>query len=362
MELSPFSHHGPLPGEEVRGRDALVEDLIGRITARRPTALIGPRRYGKTSVLSKVATDLTEVVTVSVDLYEVTSMATLAARFDAAIAKSPAAYRATAEPIAAMLDVNLGALRAQLSRPPRDQPDAAVTFANLLDVVTSAAQRMPTLLVIDEFSSIARVDGAAGALRTAVQHHVGEIGLVFAGSLPSTMRQMFSSRAAPFYAQADLVQIGPLALPAVLEIVSYGFDRTGRGAGSLPGQIHRFTHGHPHRSMELADACWQHTSPGATAGDQQWAAGIAEVRADADTAMRHLFHHLTGSESAVLRIVAAEGALFGRHAQVLGLGASAAQHARDTLLAKGELLDSEDRLRLTDPIMADWVRRTLPVP
>ena len=46
---------GALPADQVHGRDELVDDLVERFTARRVTALMGPRRVGKTSVLSKVA-------------------------------------------------------------------------------------------------------------------------------------------------------------------------------------------------------------------------------------------------------------------------------------------------------------------
>ena len=362
MEASPFQHHGPLPGPQVRGRDELVADLIARVTTRRPTALVGPRRYGKTSVLARVASELSEVSAVMVDLYEVTSMATLVARFDAALAAAPASYRAVVTPMAATFGINLGAVRADLSRPPRQQPDAAVLFANLLEVLTSAAQRTPTMLVIDEFSSITRVDGAAGALRTAVQHHVAELALVFAGSLPSVMRQLFASRAEPFYAQADLVEIGPLELAAAVGIIADGFAATGRDAGLLPGRIHAFTAGHPHRMMELADSCWRNTSVGSTAQDEQWAAGLAEVQASADTTMPHLFAHMQPSERDVLRVIAAGGALFGRDGRLLDLGTGAAQHARDTLRDSGDLITTEAGLQVTDPLLADWIRRRLPIP
>ena len=52
---TPFPHYGPLRPEQVHGRDELVSDLVERVTMRRVTALLGPRRYGKTSVLGKVA-------------------------------------------------------------------------------------------------------------------------------------------------------------------------------------------------------------------------------------------------------------------------------------------------------------------
>ena len=57
MELSPFPHQGPLEPAQVRGRADLLADLTERLTERRVTALLGPRRFGKTSLLRKVAAD-----------------------------------------------------------------------------------------------------------------------------------------------------------------------------------------------------------------------------------------------------------------------------------------------------------------
>ena len=58
MEVSPFPHQGPLDPDAVVGRDDLVADLIERVTERRVTALLGPRRFGKTSVMRRVVDDL----------------------------------------------------------------------------------------------------------------------------------------------------------------------------------------------------------------------------------------------------------------------------------------------------------------
>lgn len=59
------------------------------------------------------------------------------------------------------------------------------------------------------------------------------------------------------------------------------------------------------------------------------------------------------SERDVLRVVATGGALFGKDAALLGLSTGAAQHARDALLAGGDMITTADGLAVTDPVMAD---------
>ncbi len=103
MERSPFPHHGPLRPEQVTGRERLAVDLAQRITDRRLTALLGPRRYGKTSLLKRVAADLEAVghQPVWIDLYERTSIADVAAAADRGLAGAAGPVRRVLDDIAA---------------------------------------------------------------------------------------------------------------------------------------------------------------------------------------------------------------------------------------------------------------------
>lgn len=361
VDAPPFPYQGPLEPEQVHGRDDLIRDLTERITNHRVTALLGPRRFGKTSVLRRVASELTEVSTVWVDLYEVTSIADVAVRFDDALAATTGRFAAEARKVAASVSVNLGLIKVDLTGPPRNRPDANLTFQGLLEVLVRTATQQPTLLVVDEFSSIGRVSGAAGALRTAVQYHYNELGIVFAGSYPSMMRTLFTRRAEPFYGQADLVEIDPLSAATVEEIVGAGFAATGRDAGHIAGLIGSFTGGHPQRTMQLADACWRHTPPGATAGTDQWATALTEVRRAVADGMERLYSGFEGGERAVLRAVARSGSIYGAEAELLDLSSGTATHARQTLLDSGDLAASESGVVVVDPLLADWLRRRFPI-
>jgi hypothetical protein len=360
MEESPFPYQGPLEPSQVLGREVLIDDLVRRITRRNVTALIGPRRYGKTSVLRRVAADLSEVSTVWVDLYEVTSMADVAVRFDDALAMAEGPLLALARRFALEVSLNLGALKVALSGPARSRPDPTISFHRLLDVLVRMADAAPTLLVTDEFSSVARVEGAAGAMRTAFQNHYRTLGLVFAGSQPSMMRTLFSERPQPFYGQADLVDIGPLTTVAVEEIIGRGFANTRRKAGRLPGLIYDLTGGHPQRTMQLADACWEQTPSGGS-GHDAWAEGLSQVRRESADPMERLYSRYNLSERRVLRAIAQSGSIYGAEAELLDLAKSTAQSARRVLIDSGELTEISGELRIVDPILADWIRNRFPL-
>lgn len=361
MEVSPFPFQGPLEADEVSGRDELVTELVDRVTSRRVTALLGPRRYGKTSVLRRVAAELTEVSTVWVDLYEVTSMADVVVRLDDALNAATGTLATAYRQVAASLALNLGFVRVELSKPPRSRPDPAVLLSALLQVLVRTAVRRPSLLIVDEFSSISRVDGAAGALRTALQHHYRDLGIVFAGSHPSMMRTLFTSRPEPFYAQADLVEIGRLPLAVVVDLIAAGFGGTGREAGSAGGLIADFAGGHPQRTMQLADACWRHTPEGGTLDDTGWTAALDEVRRSAEDGLERLYSSFPEGQRDVLRAVARSGRVYGREADLLALSTGSATHARKALLDSGDLVAVEDGHAVVDPLLADWLRRRFPI-
>lgn len=363
MDVSPFPYFGPLEPEQVRGRDDMVADLVERVTEHRVTALLGPRRYGKTSLLRRVARDVIDggAAVCWVDLYEVASMADVAVRFDAALARIPGAMGERAARVAASVAINLGMVSVDLRAPERDRPDPTLMLHSLLDVLVRAAEGAPTVVVMDEFAGIARVPGGAGALRTGLQHHYQDLGLVFAGSEPSMMRMLFTDHAEPFYAQADLVEVPPLRAEEVVATVVDGFAATDRRAGPLPGPLAAFTGGHPQRTMQLADAAWRLVPAGETATGETWGAALDLVRRATAAGNERLYSGFHDGEKLVLRVLASGGSVFGSAGQLLGLATGTAQHARQALVDKGQLAVVDERHTVVDPVFADWVRNRFPL-
>lgn len=361
MAESPFPYQGPLDPGQGRGREQLVADLAQRVQARRVTALLGPRRYGKTTLLRELAQAATGLSTVWVDFYEVTSIADAAIRLDTALASTERPFITQANQLAATLSLNLGVVKVELSRPPRQRPDPGTSFSLLLEVLVGAALRTPTLLVLDEFSSIVGVAGAAGALRTSLQHHYQRIGIIFAGSHPSMMRSLFSDRSQPFFGQADLVEVPPLAGGDVARFVRDGFHATGRDAGVAAAAIAELTRGHPQRAMQLADGCWRHTPRGEACDAARYGAALDEVRASVDEPMERILAGFERGERAVLRSLAHGGSIYGAEADLLELPNGTATHARQVLVDRGDLTIENGQLTIVDPLLADWLRRRLPI-
>lgn len=364
MDETPFPHYGPLEAQDVTGRDEETADLIARLRERRPVALVGPRRYGKTSLLRHALWRLDEVqptTSVWVDLYGVTSAADLAVRLDQALVAVRGRMREVLDTIAGGLSVQLGVLGVELRRAGAGR-DPVAALHGLLDVLVRAAGREPVVLALDEFADVADVAGLEALLRTHLQHHYRDLGIVFAGSRPSMMRTVFGDRDRPFFAQADLVEVAPLSQAAVTALVHDGFAATGRTAGPVALRVVAVAQGHPQRSMLLADAAWRRTPEGGEATDEVWEAAVAAVRQATAGSLSALYAELSGAQGPVLRAVARTGTPFAAtEARFHDLSKSSISAARDALLRDGHLTRIDDtKVAIVDPLFADWLRRTFP--
>lgn len=363
VELSPFPYQGPLEPAGVIGRLDLRRDLRQHIEQRRLTALLGPRRYGKTSTLRRVASDM-EVdgyETIWIDLYELSSMADLAGALDRGLAQTQGKLRRAVDGVAGSLSLKLGLLGVELSRSARDRPDPVLKVRSMVQLLVTVAQKRKLIVVLDEFSGIADVPKAAGLLRTELQHHYRDLGLVFAGSQPSTMTMLFADRAQPFFSQAELLEIPPLTVDEVTDLVHDGFRRTGRDAGPVAPFVAAAADGHPQRAMQLADACWSRVRKGRSATDDTWIGAQADVRRSVDDASERFFTLFPAGQQKVLRIAAGGGSVFGTAAGSLSLAPGTAQAAVDVLLGTADLARRDGKLVVVDPLFADWIRRRFPV-
>lgn len=363
VDRSPFPFQGPLEAGEVTGRGDLRRDLAQRLRERQVTALLGPRRYGKTSLLRRVTADLAEVgpETIWIDLYELNSMADLAGAIDHAIAGLTGRVRKMLDSITSDLSFRIGSLGVELSRSARERPDPVLAVRALLRKLVEVAGHHDLIVVFDEFSGIANVDRAAGLLRTELQHHYRDLGIVFAGSEPSTMRMLFSDQAQPFFAQADLIEIGPLTDDEIGDIVDDGFERTGRSPGPAREQIIKFVRGHPQRMMQMADAVWRHTDEGSTADLGTWEQALTTVRSSVDSGTERLYALLPTGQQKTLRAIVSGGSPYGTAADVLELPSGTATGAIESLTNSGYLIRTNDKLLVVDPLFADWIRRRFPV-
>jgi hypothetical protein len=368
LQGTPFPFEGPVPPQLLIDRAEGLELLARRAADRVSVRLVGPRRYGKTSILLAHGARLADSGwrTAHVDLGGVADLTDVARRFAAAYAHLDSRWmRAHLAAPLARIGLTLSAAGPGVSlalRPTNTDASAAETILEqLLDQPRRLweVDRVPTLVVLDEFQDllVARNDLDA-VLRARIQYHGDVAAYVFAGSEPSMMRELFDVRERPFFAQADPLELGPLPLDQSLADLGARFAAEGLDPGPALADLVVFAGGHPQRTMLLAYLLAERLEQGAE-GVPALAAAVVDAAIDRSGAAHEaLWRQLGRWDRAVLAAVADGVAPTSR--------ALAREHgvSRRTLdLAAGRLVDQGHVVRrprattLVDPLLAEWLRR-----
>jgi hypothetical protein len=364
-DLNPFRFSGPLPPEEMIDRDPEAEDLLALTDGGHSFRLVGPRRYGKTTLLRRVleSAEREGMATVLVDLQDVLSIAEIVVRIERGYERLKGPIRRHVESVLRSWNIGLslggGGFTATLQRNPN--VDAESVLLRLLELPASLFARDGTtsLVVFDEIQDVLAVSGADGKIRSVIQHQGDAATYAFAGSAPGVMQQLFADPQRPLLDQAVPRTLAPLPLDAVAEYVTDRFQRTGRDPGPALTPLLEFTRGHPQRSMMLAHYLWQRTPRDATADEGTWVSALDQATIDTNPLMRAIWRALTVNERRVARALAvASTPLHSEEtAAAVGIKRSSIGKALESLLANADAIQDNEKPRLTDPMFELWLQK-----
>jgi hypothetical protein len=362
--INPFRFSGPLAPEQMIDRDPESDELLALTEGGHSFRLVGPRRYGKTTLLRRVleAAEHRGSVTVLVDLQDVLSVAEIVVRIERAYERLKGPVRRHVENLFRTWNIGLslggGGFTATLQRNP--SVDAESVLLRLLELPMALFDREGTtsLIVFDEIQDVLAVPGADGKIRSVIQHQGEAATYAFAGSAPGVMQQLFADPKRPLLDQAVPKQLDPLPLLDVADYVAARFEQTGRDAGAALSPFLEFTRGHPQRSMMLAHYLWQRTRPGTAADEGTWLSALDQAAEDTAPLMRAIWKALTTNERRVARALAvAIGPLHSEEtATAVGIKRSSIGKALESLVANADVIREEGKPRLTDPMFELYLR------
>lgn len=364
-DLNPFRFSGPLPPEHMIDRDRETDELLALALGGHSFRLVGPRRYGKTTLLRRVleAADREEMATILVDLQDVLSIAEIVVRIERAYERLKGPIRSRVENLFRTWNIGLslggGGFTATLQRNPNADPEAVLL--RLLELPRALFDRDGTtsLIVFDEIQDVLAVPGADGKIRSVIQHQTDAATYGFAGSAPGVMQQLFADPKRPLLDQAVPKELPPLPLDDVAGYVAARFKKSGRDAGVALAPLVEFTRGHPQRSMMLAHYLWERTPKGGVADEGTWLATLDQAARDTGPLMRAIWRALATNERRMARALAlVSTSLFSQDtADAVGINRASIGRALESLEAKADVIREGDSLRLTDPMFELWLQR-----
>jgi hypothetical protein len=353
-----------LAPEQMIDRDPESDELLALTDGGHSFRLVGPRRYGKTTLLRRVlaATEHRGSATVLVDLQDVLSIAEIVVRIERGYERLKGPVRRRVENLLRSWNIGLslggGGFTATLQQNP--SVDAESVLLRLLELPMALFDRDGTtsLIVFDEIQDVLAVPGADGKIRSVIQHQGEAVTYAFAGSAPGVMQQLFADPKRPLLDQAVPKHLDPLPPADVAHYVAGRFEQTGRDAGAALTPFLEFTRGHPQRSMMLAHYLWQRTRPGTAADEGTWLSALDQAAEDTAPLMRAIWKALTTNERRVSRALAvATGPLYSEEtATAVGIKRSSVGKALESLVANADVIREEGKPRLTDPMFELYLK------
>jgi hypothetical protein len=361
--------------DRVDERDRLTRDLL----AGQKVFLISPRRYGKSSLVRHVLRRLAKqgLLTVEVTVASCSSYVGFLEAYARALlmAETPAGRlrQWTTDLLRAVRpEVRFEAEAPGTSRFaiafPSAQTDRDITrlahevFA--LPGKIAAARRRRMAIALDEFQAIGTFNGGSveHALRAAVQDQ-REVGYVFAGSEPSLMERMLTSKR-PFYKAGPVMRldkIHPDDFAAFLEGRFGGSgmkpeDGLGAAIVDLAGNV-------PYDVQRLAHEMWDDLRAAGrrTATVDDLHATLRRLLDEHGPLFEHDWQRLTLAQRGTLRALVLEdgrevlsGGVRTRHRLA---GASSVQSALEALVKADVVTKDGRRYALVDSLFREWIAR-----
>lgn len=381
---NPFEFGRELALDELVDRETELAELRGVLTGAGKYFLIGPRRYGKTSLLAGAAALATreKALVLRYDGEVFPTLDLLAARL---VRDYAASLAGTAERVGKAVRTFFKAVKPSVSFKPLDgswsvslgvQPPAAGTLPLLLEVLdgyerAARHRSRPTGLILDEFQRIIDRGGpdAEGQLRAAVQTH-RHLAYIFAGSATRVLAAMTGEASRPFYRLGERRFLGPIPRPAFREFLARGLKPalvvTDEGVEAILDRAEDV----PYNVQLLAHACWEagQASRAGTRLTPEFVMGVeASAARRSDPLFTQLWTSLTApQQKALLALIheAGKGLASAAVSRKYGVPVPTLQKAVRALEARGivreEGVKGEVRLRLEDPLFGSWVRLTIP--
>jgi hypothetical protein len=278
---NPFRYGALALDEAFTDRKAEIRELETDIRNGQDVVLFAPRRYGKSSLVWRVAQRLVRkrVLVAQVDLMTTPTKERLAEKLAKTI------YEDVASPLfrakerlrvfqnlriqpTVRVDPNDGSLTFgfEASRTPEDLDE---TLERLLELPgrLAAERERQAVLILDEFQEIVDIDAELPKLMRAVFQAQPEVAHVYLGSKRHMMRRIFSDENEPFWRSAKQMELGVIAPADFRGFIEERFEATGRSLE--PDAVERvleITRGHPYATQELCYFLWQRVAPGGTGG------------------------------------------------------------------------------------------------
>lgn len=283
MKNSPFVYGNTVSEHAFTNREAEIQKLSSNLINGINTSIISPRRWGKSSLVEKVISDIRntkkDIKVVLIDLFSVSSEEAFLEAFAREVIKSSSSkwedwlnsgkefFKALTPKLSVGIDpqndFSLGF----------DWNDLKKNSDEILNLPELIAQKknIKFIICLDEVQNLATFGNALAfekKLRANWQRHKLVTYCLY-GSKRHMMSDIFNNPSKPFYRFGDIMMLPKIAPEKWLAFIRQGFERTGKNIDiATAGKIPLLMKNHSWYVQQLAHYTWNLTAQ---------KAGIAEL-------------------------------------------------------------------------------------
>lgn len=265
---NPFQYGKVVSEPYFTDREQELETLIQDVSAHHNVVLHSPRRYGKTSLLFKLAENMRErgYTVLYLDFFRVNSRANFIELYSREIFKqSGKNWKATLKKIGILARgirpvVTIDALgNPAFSLTFESQNLNAETLESVLNLTENLDPKKQWLVIFDEFQELANLNGDnfENILRSVIQQHTRST-YIFSGSRYHLLLDIFNQPGRAFYHFGKIMQLDKIDPSIMRGFIVQRFKDTGLSiAEDLAGRIVSQAGNIPNYVQFLAAELWQ---------------------------------------------------------------------------------------------------------
>ncbi|TAK72483.1 MAG: ATP-binding protein [Gammaproteobacteria bacterium] len=364
MNSIKYFPEGVALGNAFINRENERKYLINRIKSNKHSVLIAPRRYGKTSLVMKVASEM-DMAYCSIDLLAAYSEEYVRDQLANKVSRLvfellPRLNKAKEKLITIFKkmkpEISISAFGQKLSLSLSNSPLQDITELLLNLDATATYFKKRAVIFIDEFQQISQLKNGH-SIEAAIRHAVERsenIAYVFSGSNRQLLKQMFGDQGRPLYRLCQTINIERMAKDVYIPHLQHLAKVRWKKLLSLEAieQIFKHTERHPFYMNVLCQILWEERDvPSIEKIDTVWHTYVK--------AQKHLISHdITELSLNQRRIITALARLPVKEIQSiefiapLKISASSAQQSLEVLISKDLVYRREDGFYyILDPAM-----------
>ena len=359
MTGNPFKFGSVVDGKFFTNRTVEIESVTAVLKSENHLIIISPRRFGKTSLLMKVAGGLKRPF-LYLDLQMVLSVQDLAAQLLKRL------YRIYPFERVRQLVRHFRIIPSITLNPVTNEVDitfqASVSGSTVLEDVLNLMEKLSTrkkklIVMMDEFQQVTSIDKDLPAQLRAVMQHHRHINYVFLGSQESLIREIFQKKKSPFYHFGMIFPLGKIPHTEFKSFISDGLGAFAETNEDLAEKILAVTGGHPYYTQQLAFHVWEILTRDKSA-DNPLELALSDLGRAHDMNYERLWNTLNKTDRKILTGLTSSmhlplSSAFCQENQIES--PSTVYSGLLRMIRQGYLIRVDERYQIDDPFFSRWI-------